>query len=123
MVLVRYDAGEEIDEMSNRRVARLHLLFSIPDTESDSGRKIDLAFVQLFRTIRPPDPISGQYKVVKDRFDVIDMDTIERGVHLIPCFKGFESSMATANSAPALDVYREFFINNHVDIHIYNTVY
>ena len=64
--------------------------------------------------------MSGQYKVVKDRFEVIDIETIEHGVHLIPCFKGFETSMATAKSPPALDVYREFFINNHVNIHMYN---
>ena len=64
------------------------------------------------------------YKVRKEaKFDVIEIDTIERGVHLIPVFAGFDTKMANGITAPALDLYTDFWINNHVDLHMYNTVY
>jgi hypothetical protein len=126
-VLVRYEAQVEgstqwRNEMANRRIARVHLLFSI-QSDPDLQTRIDLAFVQLFRTIQPPDPCSGMFKVIKDRFEVIEIGTIERGVHLIPCFKGLETEMASSTSPPSLDEYREFWVNNHTDMHIFNSVY
>ena len=121
-VLVRYDSQEGDDQMANRRVARILLLFSIQDLESAENR-LSLAYVQLFRTVRPADKASGMFKVVKDRFEVIPIDTIERGVHLVPHFNGFGTKGATSKSEPGLEVYKEFWINNYVDMHMYNTIY
>ena len=82
-----------------------------------------LAYVQLFQVVLQDEP-SGMYKVRKEaRFDVIEIDTIERGVHLIPVFVGFDTKMANGTTAPALDLYSDFWINNHVDLHMYNTIY
>jgi len=63
------------------------------------------------------------FKVRKDRYAVIDIATIERGVHLVPCFPGLDTRMADTKSSPSLDVFTDFWINNYVDVHIYNTVY
>jgi len=121
-VLLRYDCNDDSDHVSNLRVARVLLLFAIPDPSSE--KELQFAYVQLFRTSRPADQCSGMFKVVKEeRFEVIEVDTIERGVHLIPCFKGFESGMANGRTPPVLDTGREFWINNYTDLHIYNTVY
>ena len=120
-VLVRYSKpNESNNQMDNRRVARLLLLFSIPDPDSET--EIRLAHVQLFRTVMV-DEASGMFKVAKDRFEVIEIDTIERGVHLIPCFDGFNTPMATATSPPALDAFDTFWLNNQIDLHMYNSVF
>lgn len=121
-VLIRYDKFEGEHTMANRRVARLLLLFSTIDPES--GESLKLAFVQLFRTVGTADPYDGMYKVKKEeKYEVIEIDTIERGVHLIPQFSGHDTPMATPDSPPALDVYTDFLINNHIDAHMYNTIY
>ena len=118
-VLLRYDENEGVNTMSNRRVARVHLLF-----KTELGRdELSLAYIQLFQTVTF-DPYCGMYKVKKlERYEVIEVDTIERGVHLIPSYSGLDTAMATGNSPPALDTYTQFFINNHIDLHMYNTVY
>jgi len=66
------------------------------------------------------------YKVKKAQwFDVVEIDTIERGVHLIPCYGGslVATCMTTATSLPALEVHDEFFINNQIDLSMYNIIY
>jgi len=56
--------------------------------------------------------------------EVIEIDTIERGVHLIPYFKiEYQTAIATPTSRPALDMYDEFWVNNQIDLHMYNTIY
>ena len=107
--------------MGNRRVARLLLLFS---TLSPAAEKLNLAYVQLFRVVSHPDGSTGMYKIRKeDKYEVVEIDTIERGVHLIPCFVGYETKMANRFSRPALDVYKDYWINNQIDLHMYNTIY
>ena len=125
-VLIRYDQTEGNHTMSNRKVAHLRLLFSIEVRVpgEDDFRKLDLAYVQLFSVVgNGADPLSGMFKVRKDRYTVIDIATIERGVHLVPCFSSLETQMADAKSSPSLDVYTDFWLNNYVDVDMYNTVY
>jgi hypothetical protein len=119
-VLVRYQEIEGGHQMASRRVARVLLFFSC--MMGDQVRK--LAYVQLFQVVLQDKP-SGMYKVKKDaaRFDVIEIETIERGVHLIPVSGGFDTKMANGTTAPALDLYSDFWINNHIDLHMYNTVF
>ena len=108
--------------MSNRRVARLLLLFSVECPVT--GERLNLAYVQLFRVVgADADPLSGMFKVRKDQYQVIEIDTIERGAHLIPCFSRFDTRMADGKSTPSLDVYTDFWLNNYIDIHMYNTIY
>ena len=121
-VLIRYESTEGVHSMSNRRVARILLLFSFecPITEET----LKFAFVQLLALVGGSwDPESEMFKVRKDKYAVIEVGTIERGVHLIPCFKGFDTKMASRTSEPSLDIYTEFWMNNYSDEHMYNTIY
>ena len=122
MVLIRYDHDEGEHSMVNHKVARIHLLFTTVDSESDE--QLNLAFIQLFRTVEPTDHWTGMFKVkTLEKYEVVEVDSIERGVHLIPCFIGHETEMASANTVSALDNYDEFWINNYSDSHMYNTIY
>jgi Plavaka transposase len=121
--LIRYGpAADGGDTMHNRRVARILLLFNMDDL---SGVPCELAFVQWFKTARDADRATGMFKVSKtDTFEVVELDSIERSVHLIPCFESaMNTQMASWNSAPALDVYSHFWLNNQIDIHMYNTIW
>ena len=58
------------------------------------------------------------------KYDVIEIETIEQSVHLIPKYgDAIDSSMADGQSAPALDVWDEFWLNNHSDPHTFNVIY
>jgi hypothetical protein len=123
--LFRY-GHEEADQstMANRRVGRVLLLFKV--CEPWGTEDLSLAYVQWFQTVAF-DKVSGMFRVKKmtgrDGFEVVEIDTIERGAHLIPCFKGLDTQMADGRSTPALDTYNEFWFNNQIDEHAYNTIY
>lgn len=122
--LFRYNAAEnDQSTMANRRVGRVLLLFKVKGPWGNGMEQISLAYVQWFKTLNC-DKHSGMFRLKKmNSFDVVDIDTVERGAHLIPCFTGLETEMANADSPPALDVYNEFWFNNQVDNHAYNTIY
>jgi Plavaka transposase len=108
--------------MDHRRIARVLLFFSMKDGE----KTYDLAYVHMFRQLgKEPDSITGMYRIKRgDQYEVVEIDMIERGVHLIPCFKKeYKMPMANGSSKPALEIYDEFWVNNQVDMHIYNTIY
>jgi hypothetical protein len=55
---------------------------------------------------------------------VVDIGSIERGCHLVPCFSGFDTEIVGSKRfIPSLDVYKDFWINNWIDGHMYNTIY
>ena len=92
--------------------------------DPEFGEGLNLAFIQLFRTVEPADHWTGMFKVKKlPNYEVVGVDSIERGVHLIPCFIGHETEIASANTLLSLDKYDEFWINNYSDSHMYNTIY
>jgi hypothetical protein len=106
----------------NKWVARLLLLFSLV-TPSD-GQNQELAFVQMFGISTEVDHDCGMYRVKKTTtFEVVEIATIEQGVHLIPMYQGTKNQMASSISAPALDMYSEFWLNNQVNLHKYNGIY
>jgi hypothetical protein len=84
-----------------------------------------LAYVQMFQIATTADPNSGMYKVKKlPIHEVIEIDVIERAVHLIPCFgNARETKIARAEDPPTLDQYDQFYINNHVNVDMFNTIY
>jgi hypothetical protein len=108
--LFRY-GQEEVGQstMANRRVGRVLLMFKV--CEPWGEQDLSLAYVQWFQTV-DFDKVSGMFRVKKmtgrDGFDVVEIETIERGAHLIPCFKGLNTQMADRRSTPALDLYNEF---------------
>ena len=69
--------------MNYKRVAQLLLLFKC----EWQHQEFELAYVSWFETKRTADPNSGLYLVGRTKkCTVIDVKTIQRGVHLIPKF-------------------------------------
>ena len=122
--LFRYDRdNNDKSTMGNRRVGRLLLLFKTEDPRSGAMEELSLAYVQWFKTLNL-DKHTGMYRVRKtDNFEVVEIDTVERGAHLIPCFTGLATEMASSSCPPSLDVYADFWLNNQIDNHMYNTIY
>ena len=120
-VLLRFTNEESEDSvMKNKKVARLLLLFSLT---TQTNERHDLALVQLFGMSSSVDVNCAMYKVKKTTtYEVIEIATIEQGVHLIPVYHN-KTDMATANSTPALDMYSEFWLNNQVNLHKFNSIY
>ena len=127
-VLIRWvTASEDRGEMGNRRVAQLLLLFKLQtDFRLDPYH---LAFVQWFertdRTRMQADPACGMYKLKKTKkFQVIEVEMIERAVHLIPTYGDILSTvMVDDESSLALESYEFFWLNNQADEHMFNTIW
>ena len=124
MVLLKYNEQKRDYTIVNRQVAQVLLFFSMESPIVNEGT-LHLAFVQLFQTAGPINRNSGMYKVRKlnSQFEVVEVETIERGVHLIPCYIEVETKMANGGSPVAIDSLTDFWLNNHIDLHMYNTIY
>lgn len=125
-VLIRWEKAEGRNTMNNRRVGRIHLIFSV--VCSLSGNKVGMAYVEWFKvTSGKWDHRTEMFKVTRSvppNYMVIDIGSIERGCQLVPCFDGFETQMAgKPKFIPSLDKYQHFWINNWIDRHMYNTIY
>jgi hypothetical protein len=122
-VLVRWTQEEGANTMSNRRIGRVLLFFST--VCNVTGRKIEMAYVEWLKVVNNTwDKKTEMFKVRRSgEYAVIGIESVERGVHLVPVFKGFATPMAQVGSQPSLEVYQDFWINNWIDGHIYNTIY
>ena len=91
-----------------------------------TGKKIEMAYVKWFKLgINQWDSKTEMFKVKKSMpgdYGVIEIGSIKRGAHLVLCFKGFEMPMAKLDLKPSLDEYSDFWINNWIDEHKYNTI-
>ena len=107
--------------MHGRRVARLWCVFQL-----NVFGGIKLALVEWFECNSRPEPDTNMYLVKKKHeYEVIELSTIERGIHLIPDF-GKEiggTRRAELGEPHGLDAFERFVINNHLDLEIYNTIY
>jgi Plavaka transposase len=123
-VLVNYDRAEnETEVMVGRRIARLWCLFTVDVLENPS-----LALVQWFDIRRETEPVTNMYVVNKtNRYEVIELLTIERGVHLIPDFGRIGTTQSPLegdnNRLRGLDAYDRFVLNNYTDLDAYNNYY
>ena len=123
-VLVRYNKNPVNrhggSTMDGRRVARLASLFKL-----NVLNNLQLALVQWFDCSRMPEQDTGMFIVTKKQeFEVIEVDTIERGVHLIPHFgRPGTTRKARQGDVLGLDNYEKFVINNHVDLDLYNMIF
>jgi Plavaka transposase len=125
-VLVNYDRPEDATRtMTGRRVARLWCLFTVDVLDNPS-----LALVQWFECKEDPEAVTNMYLVNKtDKYEVIELSTIERGVHLIPDFgpigpttPWLEIAEGGTKVLRGLDAYDKFVINNHLDLDIFNMI-
>lgn len=123
-VLVQRDKaeGDWEDEgtMKNRDVARILCLFSL-NVVSDR----QFAFIRWFSCSPDPEDDTGMFVVRKTNdYEVVDVRSIERGVHLIPDFGDkIGSTEELPEGKMALDFYKKFVINNHLDLEMYKSVY
>lgn len=84
-----------------------------------------LAFVQWFCCNKEPEEISGMFVVKEtDEFEVIELETIEQSLHLIPDFSSIGSTKKSRKQQPqGLDICRKFVINNYGNLEVFNTIY
>ena len=107
--------------MHGRRVAHLWCVFQL-----NIFGGIKLALVEWFECSLRPEPDTNMYLVKKKHeYEVIELSTIEKSVHLIPDF-GKEigrTQRAQPRQPHGLDIFERFVINNHLELGIYNTIY
>lgn len=123
-VLVSMGDDDDRAPMRGLLVARIWLLFSYFNPYQ--GKDIPCALVTWF--IHPGDSPerdkdTGMWRVVPERgaddehlFQVIHLNTILRGIHLLPCYgEGFLP--ADLECDEALDAWNEYFVNHFIDYH------
>ena len=125
-VLIRWERDEGANTMSNRRVGLVLLFFSVKCNVT--GNKVGMAYVEWLKvTTGTWDEKTEMFKVTRSvprNYMVIDIGSIERNCHLVPCFNGFKTAMAgEPKFEPSLDLYKSFWLNNWIDDHMYQTVY
>ena len=77
---------------------------------SDEVKTVNLVYVEWFKLASNRwDLRTEMFKIKKaDNFGVIEIEAIERGVHLMPCFKGFDMQMEGMDISSNLDEYKGF---------------
>ena len=77
---------------------------------SGTIRPIELTYVQWFKLITNGwNAKIEMFKVRKTSdFGVIKIRSIERSVHLVPCFQGFNTEMHGIGVRSSLDEYKDF---------------
>lgn len=83
--------------------------------------------VQLFSTQARDKYTSLFVLEATDKFVVIDVNQIERGVHLMPkygsSFSATAASREIGKNGDAFKYFKTFWLNSFIDIHMYNTIY
>jgi hypothetical protein len=128
----RYDCvlvqvGPEDDGFRSMQAARTRLFFSIKHDDTI----IPCALVEWYETVGDnPDDKVGMW-VVKPEYTanrqrrvaaVIHLDSVVRGIHLIPVYKGLQISRKHSYSM-TLNTFRQFYINKYIDYHAFETIY
>ncbi|KAF7436245.1 hypothetical protein PC9H_003074 [Pleurotus ostreatus] len=128
----RYDtvfvsAGrEDGDTMNGLLVARVRLLFSYFDVYTE--KQVPCALVHWFvhpDNMQTRHPDTGMWVVSAEHeedgyqpMQVIHLDTILRGAHLVPCFgNGFLPE--SFDHSDALDAFDNYFVNQFIDYHVH----
>jgi hypothetical protein len=108
--------------MAMHKVARVHCLFSLnvyPNRQ--------FACVEYFACAAEVEEASRMYCVWKKerfRYEVFQLSSIERGIHLIPDFGNeIRKTRKLPQGVKALDHYRRFIINNHIDLEEFKEIF
>lgn len=117
----------EGDGFRSTQAARVRLLFSI----KHENKVIPCALVEWYETLSDaPDEAVGMW-VVKPEYTanrqrrvatVVHLDSIVRGIHLIPVYRKQQVSRKHSYST-TLDDFKRFYINKYIDYHSFETVY
>ena len=121
IILLKYSEKKEVHIMINHWIIQLKLLFSFQYWDEE----LRLTFIQFFEIIDNAHSNHDMYKVQKTSwFNVMKINMIERKMHLISYYRiSLITEMTLKNSLSILKVYEKFFINNHIDFSIFNTIY
>ncbi|KAJ3735343.1 hypothetical protein DFJ43DRAFT_1037221 [Lentinula guzmanii] len=126
------DSNRPQEIMSNTRVARVRLVFTLPDKitnklfadVSPDSQPLYLAYVEWFTPFSPsPDPNHRLHKISHCEVDggrlasVVDIHRLVRSVHLFPKFGHIANCNWTSSSV--LDECKTFFVNLDSDRHMY----
>ena len=116
--------GDDEKVMAGLLVARVHLLFSYVDPYDQ--QEVPCVLITWF--VHPsdasgPDKVTGMWKVRPEHDEsgecpvqVIHLETILRGAHLLPCYgEGFLPS--ELKYSDALDAWDYYFVNQFIDYH------
>lgn len=127
----RYDCvliqvGPEDDGFHSMQAARVRLFFSI----KHDSRTIPCALVEWYETVgSSPDEAVGMW-VVKPELTanhqqrvatVVHLDSVVRGVHLIPIYQKQQISRKR-NYSTTLNDFKKFYINKYIDYHAFETL-
>ena len=127
----RYDCvlvqvGPEDDGFRSMQVARVRAFFSIKHDE----KTIPCALVEWFETVgNTPDKTIGMW-VVKPEYTanrqrriaaVVHLDSVVRGVHLIPVYRTQQISRKYVYST-TLNDFRKFYVNKYIDYHAFEII-
>lgn len=130
--IARYDCvlvqvSPEDDGFRSMQVARIRSLFSI----KHGGSNTPCALVEWYQTVGSrPDRVMGMW-VVKPEYTanrqrrvaaVIHLDSVVRGVHLIPVYRKQRISR-THTYSKTLDSFQRFYVNKYIDYHAFETIY
>ena len=121
-VFVSVDDDKEV--MAGLLVARVHLLFSYFDPYD--REKVPCVLISWFihtDDASGPDKVTGMWKLSpecdengKFPVQVIHLDTILRGAHLLPCYgEGFLPT--ELKYSDSLDAWDSYFVNQFIDYH------
>lgn len=116
---------EDLPGMEGMLIARLHLLFSFKDyeTEVEGGDEVQCALVSWFvpaSSCRDPDTGMWMVKPEGTRrhrpIQVIPLKSIARGAHLLPKY-GTGRLPDSITHVNALDMFQTYFVNPYIDHH------
>jgi len=128
----RYDCvliqiGPEDDGFRSMQVARVRLFFSI----KHDNKTIPCALVEWYKTIgNTPDKAVGMWVVKPDQAAnyrervaaVVHLDSMVRGVHLIPVYWK-QQILRRHTYSTTLSDFKQFYVNKYIDYHAFETVY
>lgn len=108
-------------------IARVHLFFSFDVAEET----FSCALVHHFRkSFDDPDPDNGMWIIEPDLdgneyrvMSVVHVDSMVRGAHLLPVFRGDATVPREVNFSHTLDIYTAFYVNKYIDYHAFDTVF
>jgi hypothetical protein len=126
----RYDTvlvstGSDTDGLDGTHVARVKLFFSF----SHNGVEYPCALVEWFELVADaPEEETGMWLVQPEltphnarHASVIHLDTVLRGVHLLPYF-GDQFVSGELHYSATLDNFHYFYVNKYIDYHAFETV-
>jgi len=126
----RYDTvfvvqDEDLAGMEGMLIARVHLLFSFIDEDSDDGETVPCALVSWFLPDSDErDHDTGMWVVKPEGTErnrpvqVIPLKSIARGAHLLPKY-GVGLLPDYITFVNALDEFQAYFVNPYIDHHCY----